>query len=50
MSRDERLTRIELINPALFDSGWTDVLIREEKAPGGVDIIDGKPRKAKGEN
>jgi len=48
MSRDERLTRIELINPALFDSGWTDVLIREEKTPGGVDIIDGKPRKRKG--
>ena len=48
MSRDERLTRIELINPALFESGWTDVLIREEKTPGGVDIIDGKPRKRKG--
>jgi type I restriction enzyme, R subunit len=48
MPRDERLTRIELINPALFNSGWMDILVREEKTPGGVDIVDGIPRKRKG--
>lgn len=48
MARDEHQTRIELINPALHDRGWVDALIREEKTPGGVDIIDGKPRKRKG--
>jgi len=48
MARDEKQTRIELINPALHDRGWTDALIREERTPGGTDIIDGKPRKRKG--
>ena len=48
MARDEKQTRIELINPALHESGWTDALIREERTPGGMDIIDGKPRKRKG--
>ena len=48
MTRNEHLTRIELINPALHENGWTDRLIREEKTPGGVDIIDGRPRKRQG--
>ncbi len=48
MPRDEHQTRIELINPTLYDRGWTDALIREEKTPGGTDIIDGRPRKRKG--
>jgi type I restriction enzyme R subunit len=48
MARDEQQTRKELINPALYARGWVDALIREEKTPGGVDIIDGKPRKRKG--
>lgn len=48
MARDEKQTRIELINPALRESGWTDALIREERTPGGADIIDGKPRKRRG--
>ncbi len=48
MVRDEKQTRIELINPALHESGWTDALIREERTPGGTDIIDGKLRKRKG--
>ena len=48
MSRNEQQTRTELINPILFDRGWVDALIREEKTPGGVDIVDGKPRKRKG--
>ena len=48
MMRNEQQTRTELINPILFDRAWVDALIREEKTPGGVDIIDGKPRKRKG--
>ena len=48
MVRDEKQTRIKLINPALHECGWTDALIREERTPGGTDIIDGKPRKRKG--
>jgi len=48
MPRNEQQTRVELINPALFERGWDDTLIREEKTPGGTDIIDGRPRKRKG--
>jgi type I restriction enzyme R subunit len=48
MIRNEKQTRIDLINPALYDSGWSESLIREERTPGGVDIIDNKPRKRKG--
>lgn len=48
MSRNEHQTRVDLINPVLHDLGWVDALIREEKTPGGTDIIDGKPVKRKG--
>ena len=48
MSRNEHLTRVELIDPVLADKGGTDDLVREEKTPGGVDVVDGKPRKRKG--
>jgi len=48
MSRDERQTRTEMINPVLHERGWTESLIREERTPGGTDIIDGKPCKRKG--
>jgi type I restriction enzyme R subunit len=48
MPRDEHQTRIDLINPALYERGWVESLIREEKTPGGTDIIDGRPRKRKG--
>lgn len=48
MAKNEQQTRADLINPKLFEKGWVDALIREEKTPGGVDIIDGKPRKRKG--
>lgn len=48
MDRDEKQTRIELINPVLFERGWVENLIREEKTPGGADIIDGRPRKRRG--
>ena len=32
-SKDEKQTRIELINPVLFERGWGENLIREEKTP-----------------
>ncbi len=38
MARDEKQTRIELINPALPDRGWLDALIRE-------DIIDNRDKR-----
>lgn len=48
MSRNEHLTRVELIDPILHDLGWTGPLIREEKTPGGSNIIDGRPVKRSG--
>ena len=48
MPRNEHLTRVELIDPKLHDLGWTGALIREEKTPGGSDIIDGRPVKRSG--
>lgn len=48
MPRNEHLTRVELIDPKLHDRGWTSSLIREEKTPGGSDIIDGRPVKRSG--
>ena len=48
MARNEHLTRVELIDPVLASKDWTDDLVREEKTPGGVDVVDGKPRKRKG--
>lgn len=48
MLRNEHLTRIELINPTLHERGWTDAYVREEKTPGGSDIIDGRPVKRQG--
>jgi len=38
MARNEKQTRIDLIDPALFERGWTHSLIRMEKTPGGTDI------------
>lgn len=48
MSRNEHLTRVELIDPKLHDIGWTGSLIREEKTPGRSDIIGGRPIKRSG--
>jgi hypothetical protein len=44
MPRNEHLTRVELIDPVLAEKGWTDDLLREEKTPGGVDVLEGKLR------
>ncbi|HPT70915.1 MAG TPA: DEAD/DEAH box helicase family protein [Candidatus Cloacimonadota bacterium] len=46
--RDEHLTRRDLIDPIIMRRGWTADLIKIEKTPGGVDIVDGKPIKRKG--
>lgn len=48
MPRNEHQTRVELIDPILHDRGWTGALIREEKTPGGADIMDGRPIKRSG--
>ncbi len=48
MPRDEAQTRIELIDPALWARGWSEELIRREKTPGGVDIVEGVPRRRRG--
>ncbi len=46
--RDEKLTRRDLIDPTIMNRFWTADLIKIEKTPGGVDIIDGKPVKRSG--
>lgn len=46
--RDEKLTRRDLIDPTIMRRGWTADLIKIEKTPGGVDIIDGSPSKRSG--
>ncbi|MCX7732734.1 MAG: DEAD/DEAH box helicase family protein [candidate division WOR-3 bacterium] len=38
-------TRAKLIDPVLHQKGWTEDLIRREERPGGIEVIDGKPRK-----
>lgn len=48
MPRNEHLTRTELIDPKLYDIGWTGALVREEKTPGGSDIVNGRPVKRSG--
>ncbi|MBI3014689.1 MAG: DEAD/DEAH box helicase family protein [Candidatus Tectomicrobia bacterium] len=49
MGLGESDTRAKLIDPALHACGWTEDLIRREETAGGIEIIDGKPRKqAKG--
>ncbi len=48
MSRNEAQTRRDLIDPVLLRLGWTNDLIKVEITPGGIDIIDGKPKKRQG--
>jgi type I site-specific restriction endonuclease len=38
-------TRAKLIDPALHDRGWTEEHIRREQTPGGIEIVDGAPRR-----
>ncbi len=48
LQRDEKLTRRDLIDPAIMNRDWTADLVKVEKTPGGVEIIDGKPTKRTG--
>ena len=49
MGLSEADTRAEIVNPALHSLGWTEDLIRLEETAGGIETIEGKPRKqAKG--
>lgn len=48
MSLSEADTRAKLIDPALHAAGWTEGLIRREVTAGGIDIIDGHPRRRQG--
>ncbi|OGH62072.1 MAG: hypothetical protein A3G34_13680 [Candidatus Lindowbacteria bacterium RIFCSPLOWO2_12_FULL_62_27] len=45
MSLNESDTRAKLIDPAIHKRGWTEDLIRREETAGGVEIIDGRPRR-----
>lgn len=48
MARDENRTRIELIDPALHERGWTEDLIRRERTPGAAVTIDGETHRRRG--
>lgn len=45
MSRNEAQTRFELIDPALFNRGWTTEHIKVEATVGSINIIDGKAKR-----
>ena len=38
-------TRAKLIDPTLHERGWTEEHIRREQTPGGIEIVDGIPRR-----
>ena len=42
---NEADTRAKLIDPAIHRRGWTEEHIRREETAGGIEIIDGRPRK-----
>jgi type I restriction enzyme, R subunit len=48
LDKNEAQTRRDLIDPALYDRGWTGDLIKVEVTPGGTDIVAGKPVRRKG--
>ena len=39
---NEKQTKIDLINPPIFERDWIEILIREEKTLSRADIIDGR--------
>ncbi|HKZ83405.1 MAG TPA: hypothetical protein VJ793_07080 [Anaerolineae bacterium] len=45
MPLSESDTRAKLIDPAIHARGWTEDLIRREETAGGVEIVDGRPRR-----
>ena len=42
MGYNEADTRAKLINPKLYEAGWSEDLIRRETADGTVEIINGE--------
>jgi type I restriction enzyme R subunit len=42
--RDEARTRTELIDPALYQRGWTEDLIRREVSAGTIEVVGGQAR------
>jgi len=38
-------TRGKLIDPELYKRGWTEDLIRREETAGGIDVVNGSPRR-----
>lgn len=48
MDRNEAQTRRDLIDPVLYERGWTSDLIKVEVTPGGTDIVAGKPVRRRG--
>ena len=49
MALTESDTRAKLITPALHASGWSEnLLTREEKTAGAVQIVNGIPRRVSG--
>ena len=48
MPLNEADTRAKLIDPALHTSGWTEDLIKREETAGAIQIVNNKPRRARG--
>jgi type I restriction enzyme R subunit len=45
MALSESDTRAKLIDPAIHARGWTEDLVKREETAGGIEIVDGKPRR-----
>ena len=45
MGLNEAETRAKLIDPALYQQGWTEALIKREETAGTIEIIDGEAHK-----
>jgi type I restriction enzyme R subunit len=45
MHLSESDTRAKLIDPAIHARGWTEELIKREETAGGIEIVDGRPRR-----
>jgi hypothetical protein len=50
MSRNEEQIRRYIIDHVLSKLGWTNDLINIEVTPGGIDIIDGNPKRRQGKS
>lgn len=45
MTYSEADTRAKLIDPAIYQRGWTEEMIKREETAGAIEIINGKARK-----